>query len=202
MSHLHRAVHQAASLLLSYPDRDWPVRRDEVAAALGELPGPAPMSLLRFCRWSADVPVLALAERYVVTFDRTRRRTLHLTHYTDGDTRRRGATLAALKARYREAGWEPDGGELPDHLPALLELAARCPEPGRALLAGHRAALDLLARGLASYDSPYLDVVRAVRHTLPDGPSPSRAPAPVPLPFPALPVPYAPGHASAEGVRR
>jgi nitrate reductase delta subunit len=204
VTHLHRAVHQAASLLLSYPEADWPVRRDEVAAELGRLPGPAPMSLLRFCRWSADVPVLDLAKRYVVTFDRTRRRTLHLTHYTDGDTRRRGASLAALKARYRAAGWEPDGGELPDHLPALLELAARCPEEGRALLAEHRGALDLLARGLAAYDSPYLDVVRAVRDTLPDGPAPAQAPPPVPLPFPALPlpVPYAPGHESAEGIRR
>jgi nitrate reductase delta subunit len=169
-----------------------------VTETVEQLPCTETESLLRFCRWSADVPVLDLAGRYVVTFDRSRRRTLHLTHYTDGDTRRRGATLAALKARYRRAGWEPDGGELPDHLPALLELAARCPEPGRALLDEHRGALDLLERGLTAYGSAYADVVRAVLRTLPDGPA-----APLPPPAPPVPVPFPVLHAPGdEGVRR
>lgn len=199
----HRAVHQAASLLLGYPDRGWPARREQVAEAIGHLPGEGPELLLDFCRWAAGRPVLDLAARYVTTFDRTRRRTLHLTHYTDGDTRRRGASLAALKAHYRQHGWEPAGGELPDHLPSLLEFAARCPGPGTALLHEHRPALDLLTRGLAAHRSPYLDVVRAVRTTLPAAPpAPPAAgresPAAHPLPLP-YPVRHAPGD---EGVRR
>jgi nitrate reductase delta subunit len=200
----YRAVHQAAALLLGYPDRDWPGRRAQVAEAIGHLPGRAPELLLGFCRWAAGVPVLDLAARYVTTFDRSRRRTLHLTHYTDGDTRRRGASLAALKARYRQHGWEPDGGELPDHLPALLEFAARCPAPGTALLHEHRPALDLLARGLAAHGSPYVDVVDAVRASLPatgqESPTaqPLTQPPPQPRPLP-YPVRHAPGD---EGVRR
>ncbi|MBY8343008.1 nitrate reductase molybdenum cofactor assembly chaperone [Streptomyces spinosirectus] len=165
----HRAVHQAASLLLSYPDQSWPARRDTVSASIGALPGPGIEELLRFCRRTAEIPLLDLAAQYVATFDRSGRRTLHLTHYTDGDTRRRGASLAALKARYRQYGWEPCDGELPDHLPAVLEFAARCPSAGRAVLHEHRGALTLLAAGLAAHGSPYLDVIRAVRATLDEG---------------------------------
>jgi nitrate reductase delta subunit len=198
MNQLHRVVHQAAALLLDHPGEDWPERRDRVTEALGRLPGAEAESLRGFCRSTAGVPLLELSARYVTTFDRSRRRTLYLTHYTDGDTRRRGASLAALKARYRRHGWEPARGELPDFLPAMLEFAARCPAPGRAVLAEHRGALDLLARGLGAHGSPYLDVVRAVRATLPPAP-----PAPVPPQERPAPVPYPLPHARGdEGVRR
>ncbi|MFF4489922.1 nitrate reductase molybdenum cofactor assembly chaperone [Streptomyces sp. NPDC001544] len=165
----HRAVHQAASLLLQYPDHRWEAQRALVIESLGGFPGPATEPLLRFCRRTAGIPLLDLAAEYVTTFDRSRRRTLHLTHYTDGDTRRRGASLAALKARYRQCGWEPSDGEPPDHLPSVLEFAARCPAVGRAVLHEHRGALALLAAGLAAQGSPYLDVIRAVRTTLDEG---------------------------------
>nr|WP_218158464.1 nitrate reductase molybdenum cofactor assembly chaperone [Streptomyces sp. MUSC 14] len=208
MNQLHRAVYQAAALLLDYPGEDWPQRRARVAEALAPLATPAPGTgplvapLLAFCRATAGIPPLELGARYVVTFDRSRRRTLHLTHYTDGDTRRRGASLAALKARYRQHGWEPARGELPDFLPAVLEFAARCPAPGRAVLAQYGGALGLLARGLAAHDSPYLDVVRAVRATLPAAP-PAASPAPVPVPDRPAPVPFPLPHDPAgEGVRR
>ncbi|GGX93314.1 nitrate reductase molybdenum cofactor assembly chaperone [Streptomyces anandii] len=198
---LNRAVHQAAALLLDYPDESWPARREQVAGALAGLPGEAPALLRGFCRWAASVPPLDLAARYVTTFDRSRRRTLHLTHYTDGDTRRRGASLAALKGRYREHGWEPAGGELPDHLPVLLEFAARCPGPGTRLLREHHHALTLLTRGLTAHGSPYAGVVRAVLTTLPAVPAAAPVPvredpAPGPLPYPLR---HTPGE---EGVRR
>jgi nitrate reductase molybdenum cofactor assembly chaperone NarJ/NarW len=165
----HRTVHQAAALLLHYPDQRWPARRALVLESIGSLSGPAAAPLLRFCRRTEDVPLLDLAAQYATTFDRSGRRTLHLTHYTDGDARRRGASLAALKSRYRQHGWQPRGGEPPDHLPAVLEFAARCPAAGRAVLHEHRGALGLLAAGLAAHGSPYLDVIRAVRATLDEG---------------------------------
>ncbi|SFY53589.1 nitrate reductase molybdenum cofactor assembly chaperone [Streptomyces sp. F-1] len=211
---VHRAVYQSAALLLAYPGEDWPERRAEVAAALIPLAsprmslrtspatGPLVDPLLAFCRATAGTPVLELGARYVVTFDRTRRRTLHLTHYTDGDTRRRGASLVALKSRYRQHGWEPAGGELPDFLPAVLEFAARCPAPGRAVLTEYEGSLALLARGLAAHASPYLDVLRAIRATLP-ATSAAASPAPVPAQDRPAPVPFPLPHAPAnEGVRR
>jgi nitrate reductase delta subunit len=165
-------VCQAASLLLAYPDEGWPARLAEVREAMGPLPGAPPEALLRFCEETAATPVLTLAASYVTTFDRSRRRTLHLTYYTDGDTRRRGTALTRLKALYRDHGWTPAPGELPDHLPTVLEFAARVPEPGWQVLREHRPALELLRLGLSERRSPYAHVLSAVCLTLP-GPSPA-----------------------------
>ncbi|WP_031026305.1 nitrate reductase molybdenum cofactor assembly chaperone [Streptomyces albus] len=171
-------VHQAASLLLSYPDDGWPARLRTVTTTLEEVPAASCASragLLRFCAEAADASGLEPAARYVATFDRSRRRTLHLTYYTHGDTRARGAALAALKALMRQHGWEVSQGELPDFLPGVLEFAARCPEPGGRLLADHRAALTLLTEALARYGSPYRHVLGAVLSTLPAPPRAERA---------------------------
>ncbi|MFI0819303.1 nitrate reductase molybdenum cofactor assembly chaperone [Streptomyces sp. NPDC021098] len=166
------ALHQSAALLLGYPGPDWPARHTLVTDALTRLATPAAAPLLRFCAAVDGTPALDLAAAYVHTFDRSRRRTLHLTYYTDGDTRRRGATLAGLKARYRAEGWEPPEDELPDHLPLILEFAARCPGPGTRVLLDHRAGLELLRLALTDHGSPYADVLRAVCDTLP-GTSPT-----------------------------
>ncbi|MFI0420602.1 nitrate reductase molybdenum cofactor assembly chaperone [Spongiactinospora sp. 9N601] len=160
------AVHQAASLLLCYPGEGWEDTRDLVAAALAPLPGEAAAALRRFCAATAQASPLELGTRYVATFDRTRRRTLHMTYYIDGDTRRRGMSLARIKALYRSCGWRPEERELPDFLPLMLEFAARCPQPGTALLHRHRAGLDLLGSALRAHRSDYADVVFAVTETL------------------------------------
>jgi nitrate reductase molybdenum cofactor assembly chaperone NarJ/NarW len=171
------AVHQSAALLLGYPDEAWPARLSLVRDGLNELTGPGARSLLRFCAATAGTPVLDLAAAYVTTFDRSRRRTLHLSYYTDGDTRRRGASLAAWKARYRAHGWECPPDELPDHLPLVLEFAARCPEPGTLLLREHRAGLELLDAALVRHGSPYADILHAIRATLPEATPADRAAA-------------------------
>ncbi|WP_030293375.1 nitrate reductase molybdenum cofactor assembly chaperone [Streptomyces katrae] len=169
------ALHQAASLLLSHPDEDWSQRLCLVRSCLGDLGdrgGEEAALLLRFCTAVADAPQLELSARYVATFDRSRRRTLHLTYYTDGDTRRRGQALLRWKQLYRDHGWQPPADELPDFLPLALEFAARCPHAGRPALQEHRAALELLRMALADHKSPYADVLTAVCLTLP-GPSPA-----------------------------
>ncbi|MEU9034900.1 nitrate reductase molybdenum cofactor assembly chaperone [Streptomyces sp. NPDC048352] len=204
------ALHQAASLLLSHPDEDVHQRLDLVRDALGALPGQESALLLRFCAAVAGVPQLELSARYVATFDRSRRRTLHLTYYTDGDTRRRGEALVRWRRLYREHGWQAPADELPDHLPLALEFAARSPGPGRAALQQHRAALELLRMALTDHRSPYADVLEAVCLTLP-GPSPADRAAALHLvrsgpptetvgllPFPAL----RPQAAAAEENRR
>ncbi|MGA4843684.1 nitrate reductase molybdenum cofactor assembly chaperone [Streptomyces sp. G45] len=172
-----RLIHQASSLLLLHPDDDWPDRLRLVTDALAAAPGPAAAALLRFRADVDGLTPLELSARYVATFDRSRRRTLHLTYYTDGDTRRRGGSLLRWRRLYREHGWHPPDDELPDFLPLALEFAARCPEPGRRALQEHRAALELLRLALRDHGSPYAHVLDAVCRTLPGASPADRAAA-------------------------
>jgi nitrate reductase molybdenum cofactor assembly chaperone NarJ/NarW len=157
----------AASLLLRYPDAPALAALPTVRAALAELPRKLadPLALVADHRSSVDPT--ALAAEYVDLFDLRRRTCLYLTYYTAGDTRARGQALVAFVAAHRAAGFAVDGGELPDHLPTVLELAARAGEPGWALLREHRVGLDLLAAALANVGSAYRHVIDAVRSLLP-----------------------------------
>ena len=151
------------SYLLRYPE-------DGLAAApesVAELPdGGVRAALERFLDGLPDAVTLRAA--YVDTFDLRRRVTLHLSYYQDGDTRRRGAALLRLKRLYREAGLEFAGDELPDHLAVMLAFAALAPDGyGEALLAQHRAPIELLRTGLAELPSPYAHVLDALCACLP-----------------------------------
>lgn len=159
-------VFGCASVLLSYPDDTF---ADDLAAVDGALPrlpkGPARDRLARTVTWLAAMSPVEAAACYVDTFDLRRRRTLHVTYYRHGDTRERGMALTALVDAYRAAGLRVAAGELPDFLPALLELAAVTPS-GTAVLGEHRAALDALRTDLEQAKSPYADVVAAVTEAL------------------------------------
>jgi nitrate reductase molybdenum cofactor assembly chaperone NarJ/NarW len=166
-------VCQAAAILLQYPDDYVLARAPVVAAAVAELPpGRSRAGLEGFLGHLAGTPRRELAENYVTTFDQRRRCCLYLTWWTDGETRRRGQSLADLKERYRRAGLELADGELPDFLPVLLEYAATGDlADGLALLQAHRAGIELLRLALRDAGSPYASVVDAVCALLP-GPSP------------------------------
>ncbi|MFW6205310.1 MAG: nitrate reductase molybdenum cofactor assembly chaperone [Actinomycetota bacterium] len=166
-------VCQAASVLLDYPGEALRDRLPTVRAAVAELPaGRAREALTRFAEHVAATDARELAEHYVATFDRRKRCCLYLTWWTDGDTRRRGASLAALKARYRAHGLELGPDELPDNLTVVLEYAATGDlADGLALLQDYRAGVELLRLALTDAGSPYASVVEAVCDLLP-GPSP------------------------------
>ncbi len=165
---------QAASILLQYPDEVIRDRVPLVTAAVAVLPpGRSRAALSAFLAHLTHTPPRELAEHYVATFDRRRRCCLYLTWWTDGETRRRGQSLATLKERYRRGGLELCGSELPDYLPAALEYAATGDlADGLALLQDHRAGVELLRLALRDADSPYAGVVDAVCALLP-GPSPA-----------------------------
>ncbi|GAA0923127.1 hypothetical protein GCM10009558_105520 [Virgisporangium aurantiacum] len=107
-----------------------------------------------------------LRSGYVELFDFRRRCCLHLTYYTCGDTRKRGEALVGFAAAYKAAGLEVVGGELPDFLPAVLDLAS-CDDGGWRLLRDNRVGLDLLTEALAKEDSVYRHAIEAVRQMLP-----------------------------------
>jgi nitrate reductase delta subunit len=166
-------VCQVASILLQYPDETVRDRVPVVTTAVAALPPGRPRTALSgFLQHLARTPARELAEHYVATFDRRRRCCLYLTWWTDGETRRRGQSLALLKERYRRGGLELRSSELPDYLPVVLEYAATGDlADGLALLQEHRAGVELLRLALRDARSPYADVVAAVCALLP-GPSP------------------------------
>jgi nitrate reductase delta subunit len=158
-------IRQAAAMLLCYPDEAFYGRLDLVEQALAEQ-GPTPLDA--FCEHARATGELDLGAEYVRTFDLKRRRALHLTYYTDGDTRRRGHALARIKETYAACGWHLDPGELPDHLAVVLEFAARGDAvQGMRLLVAFQPAVELLRAALHDAGSAYAAVLDAVAATLP-----------------------------------
>jgi nitrate reductase delta subunit len=156
------------SFVLRYPDAEVAAARDELAAEVAALPaGPVREGLEAFLAgWTGDQT--ALAARYVETFDLRRRASLYLTYYAHGDTRERGMALLRLKKLYRAAGLPMESTELPDHLAIMLAFAALAPAGhGEALLAEHRAELELLRLSLRDSVSPYAHVLDAIAALLP-----------------------------------
>jgi nitrate reductase molybdenum cofactor assembly chaperone NarJ/NarW len=165
----HAVVLQAASVCLQYPDAHVRGALPVVRRAVAGIPDTVPRAgLTAFLEHAAATPPGVLERHYVEVFDLRRRCCLYLTWWTDGETRRRGAALAALKARYRAAGVEHTGAELPDFLPAVCEYAATADlADGLALLQEHRAGMELLRLALLDAGTPYAAVLEAVCALLP-----------------------------------
>ncbi|MCK8612962.1 nitrate reductase molybdenum cofactor assembly chaperone [Gordonia sp. C13] len=172
-----RVIHQISSWCLGYPDDDLLSRIDLMRAALDEQGGEAAVrSLRRTVDHLADGDAMTLRRDYITLFDLSKRSTLYLSYWSDGDTRRRGTSLGEFKQVYRDSGFLVDlHGELPDHLPIVLEFSARAdPRRGIELLEKHRAALELIKFSLLESDSPYAGAVAAVCMTLPSPSPPDR----------------------------
>jgi nitrate reductase molybdenum cofactor assembly chaperone NarJ/NarW len=164
----HRVAFAAASALLRYPDEALLEDLPLFASAAGRLPSTLRQPFAKLCDHLTTMPLLDAQARYVATFDLKRRCCLYLSYYLNGDTRRRGQALWRFQDAYRRAGFQIVGGELPDYLPALLELAATGAEaPALELLQEHRAGLHVLFAALDETGSPYAGVIGAVDSLLP-----------------------------------
>ncbi len=159
-------VCQAAALCLSYPDAGLLERLDLIEQALADLPAAAQFApVLAHLRGR---PLFELQSFHIQEFDLSRKHALHLSYWTDGDTRRRGEVLAQVKAVYRESGLLVDtGGELPDYLPMVLEFVVADPDRGIAVLQRFRASLELIRLGLAKDRLPHAGVLAAICDLLP-----------------------------------
>ena len=164
-------VRQAAAVCLGYPEPE--VIATSGAALAEEAPRQAEAIEPLLAFWDSS-DLTAIQTHYVDVFDLSRKHSLYLSYWTDGDTRRRGEVLAAFKQRYRRSGFLVDTrGELPDYLPMVLEYAAVVdPVDGTALLQQYRSSLELLRLALIERSTPYAGVLTAVCATLP-GSSPA-----------------------------
>ena len=171
-----RVVWKAAAVLLSYPDQRQRSSLDVVRTALADVGADtAELSALIDELLAADARIEA---EYVQEFDLSRRHSLHLTYWTDGDTRRRGDALSLFKEAYRSLGAEFDQTELPDYLPMVLEFGAVVsPGYGYHLLQRYRPSLELLRLALVEDGLRWAPVVALVCSTLPGASPETRADA-------------------------
>lgn len=161
-------VMDVAALMLRFPEGPVITARGAIAREVDGMPPSEPRDLLvPAVRWWAALDPDDLLEEYVRTFDMSRRTSLDLTYVTYGDRRQRGLALLALRHRYREAGFEPDGTELADHLPMALEFAATGHPGGQEMLRDHLPVIELLRMALEQMRSPFAQVVAAVVAALP-----------------------------------
>src|SRR6185312_3138247 len=163
----------AAAWCLSYPDEELLGRIPLIRRALAEFSG-LDRPFHDVLRSLTAVPLGEAQARYVQEFDLSRRHALHLSYWTDGDTRRRGEVLAGFKQVYRDSGMLVDlHGELPDYLPMVLEFAATVDlDTGRKVLTDYRASLEMLRLALVDDNLPQAAVLEAVCDSLP-GKSPT-----------------------------
>ncbi|MFT4471060.1 nitrate reductase molybdenum cofactor assembly chaperone [Arthrobacter sulfonylureivorans] len=173
MTQRNRVTYLSASWCLSYPDEELLGRIPLVRRALAEFSG-LDRPFHDVLQALTTVPLGESQARYVKEFDLSRRHALHLSYWTDGDTRRRGEVLASFKRVYRDSGMLVDlHGELPDYLPMVLEFAATVDlDAGRKLLTDYRASLEMLRLALVDDNLPQAAVVQAVCDSLP-GKSPA-----------------------------
>lgn len=163
-----RAAFAAASIMLRYPDESLIESLDPLTVLGKQLPRGFGKPYVDLCRHFSREPLLELQAQYVATFDLKRRCCLYLSYYLNGDTRRRGMALWRFQDAYRSVGQHVIRGELPDYLPALLELAASGGEqPAIRLMHEHRAGILVLLEALDELASPYAGIVRAVDSLLP-----------------------------------
>lgn len=161
-------LYQAASLLLRYPTRPLLGADREIAGLMPRLPTPAREPIDRFLAHRRETSLIDLEREYVETFDTRRRCTLNVTYYVYGDTRRRGVALLRLKRLYAAAGLVQDSGELPDHLPLMLEFAAFAEQGrGRHVLQENRIGIELLRLALHADERSHAGVLDAACAVLP-----------------------------------
>jgi nitrate reductase delta subunit len=161
-------IFKVLSILLRYPDDEVLRHRQEIAEATRGLPdSPAKDAVLAFLAHWENGPVSRLQEDYTATFDFKRRGCLYVSYYRYGDARARGQVLADMKEAYARAGYPLDTTELSDYLPLVLEFVSEVPEVGLAMLAEHRAAIEVIRRSLRHDGSPYAHLVEALGFFLP-----------------------------------
>jgi nitrate reductase molybdenum cofactor assembly chaperone NarJ/NarW len=161
---------QVVSLLLDYPDDVLVSRVPMLREVVAGLPEAQRLPLTEVLDTLEQGDLGVLQAEYVDTFDVTRKCSLHLTYFTQGDTRRRGVALVEFKQAYRKAGVEFDtDAELPDHLCVVLEFGAvQDQATAWNLMIRHRVGIEVLKAGLAQRGSPWLPAVQALRSTLPE----------------------------------
>lgn len=121
----------AVSGLLHYPDDDFFVQARSIEELCGLLSVVRAYPLREFIRSARSKGLSSLREEHVAIFDMDGKCSLSLAWHRYGDDPRLGRALASLNELYRDAGFEPVRGILPDYLPLVLEFLSAAPDWAR-----------------------------------------------------------------------
>src|SRR5690625_50351 len=156
------------SVLLSYPSPELQEAMTEVQQLIAEdqtLNEAQKESLQPLLTALATEDIYDLQENYVFLFDRSRSLSLNLFEHIHGESRDRGTAMVDLLHTYKEAGFELNTAELPDHLPVLLEfLSLQSEQEARATLNDAGAILVALADRLKRRETDYAAILAILAH--------------------------------------
>lgn len=153
----------AFAAVLAYPISSPAGNARAAAKATGAWSAEAESLLESFASFAAGAGIGNLQEAYTRTFDLdTLSRSQptcypYVGHYLFDESHKRGAFIVGLRSRFRQAGFEPDGGELADHLVVLLSFLAVCEDGELAAELVDDAILPALTRISALPGAPALD---------------------------------------------
>jgi nitrate reductase delta subunit len=157
---------RAMSALLGYPSAELQESIGEIRAALrseAALPAESLRQLEPLLRAFETQDLLDLQAAYSELFDRSRALSLHLFEHVHGDSRERGQAMIDLGQQYIDRGFIMQAGELPDFLPAFLEvLSCLPPREAREWLGEPAHVLAVLEQRLSERGSSYAAVFHAL----------------------------------------
>jgi nitrate reductase molybdenum cofactor assembly chaperone NarJ/NarW len=152
--------------LLSYPDDALREHLDELRQALRSEAALQPARAAEVEALIDDIGAQSAIDAeadYVQLFDSGRRTSLHLFEHVHGDSRDRGPAMIDLAQTFESAGLYLAEGEMPDHLPVVLEYAStQPPREARAFLAEMAHIFNVIFSALDKRQSRYASVLGAL----------------------------------------
>ena len=152
--------------LLSYPDAELRAHLDELREALRH---EAALHPARLAEVEALIDSIAAQKALdveaedVQLFDSGRRTSLQLFEHVHGDSRDRGPAMIDLAQTFEKAGLYLAEGEMPDHLPVVLEFASTQPaREARDFLAEMAHILNTIFSALQHRGSRYASAIGAL----------------------------------------
>ena len=120
----YKQVLKIAAYLLEYPDEAWRAEFDEYRQAAAELPTAQFRDVFKdYFDYVEQVGSKEYEQQYVRKFDFSQNTNLYLTTHNRTDFGKQSNEMHDYKMLFLENGYDLQK-ELPDYLPALLELAA------------------------------------------------------------------------------
>jgi nitrate reductase delta subunit len=153
--------------LLTYPRPGYHDKVDACHRALKMHHPEAAARIVQFAERIASMFVVELEELYTQTFDLNPVCSLEVGWHLFGENYSRGEFLVLMRQQLRKNGL-PESTELPDHLTHVLAAVCRMEphEADRFTVKYVLPALEKMLAGLAGKESPYENVLEAVRSVL------------------------------------